>query len=95
MHPWLGFKELVLSLQVGNKHKRIIWILWKRNGYINQFSKAAEWKKFMVATLTHMYIVGTQKYGFWLIWFINQRALYNHALSGVVVVCAHLSLAQG
>ena len=48
---------------------------------------------------------------FWLIWFINQRALYNHALSvviGVVVigiiiigiivigaVCAHLPLAQG
>ena len=40
--------------------------------------------------------------GFWLIWFINQRALYNHALSIVVgigiivigivivgVVCAH------
>ena len=35
---------------------------------------------------------------FWLIWFINQRALYNHALSVVVigvsivvviVICAH------
>ena len=41
---------------------------------------------------------------FWLIWFINQRALYNHELSMVVVVdvgvsiavvvCAHLPLAQ-
>ena len=39
--------------------------------------------------------------GFWLIWFINQRALYNHALSVIVgiisvgiigIVCAHLSL---
>ena len=37
-------------------------------------------------------------FGFWLIWFINQRALYNHALSVIVgvsigvvisVICAH------
>ena len=36
---------------------------------------------------------------FWLIWFINQRALYNHALSVigivVIVICAHLPLVQG
>ena len=39
---------------------------------------------------------------FWLIWFINQRALYNHELSIVigiigisVVICVHLPLAQG
>ena len=39
---------------------------------------------------------------FWLIWFINQEALCNHALPvlvvgvgiGIVVVCAHLSLPQ-
>ena len=36
----------------------------------------------------------------WLIWFINQRALYNHALSiiciGVgIIIYAHLPLAQG
>ena len=33
---------------------------------------------------------------FWLIWFINQRALYNHALSIIIigVICAHLLLAQ-
>ena len=37
---------------------------------------------------------------FWLIWFINQRALYNHELSIIVgvsvgiVICAHLPLVQ-
>ena len=40
----------------------------------------------------------------WLIWFINQRALYNHELSiiiisvvviGIGIICAHLNLAQG
>ena len=42
---------------------------------------------------------------FWLIWFINQRALYNHALSVIIgiggigivsiigIICAHLPLA--
>ena len=36
--------------------------------------------------------------GFWLIWFINQRALYNHELSiiiGIGIICAYLPLAQG
>ena len=42
---------------------------------------------------------------YWLIWFINQRALCNHALSvvigigvvgiGICIVCAHLALAHG
>ena len=36
---------------------------------------------------------------FWLIWFINQRALNNHALSiigvSVGIICAHLPLAHG
>ena len=51
------------------------------------------------------YPVGPDELGFWLIWFINQRALYNHALSvigiisiGVIsigIICAHLPLAQG
>ena len=49
------------------------------------------------------------QFNFWLIWFINQRALHNHALSIVIgigiiiinigsigiVVCAHLTLEQG
>ena len=42
------------------------------------------------------------KCAFWLIWFINQRALYNHALSvigvigvGIIIICAHLPLVQG
>ena len=52
-------------------------------------------------------LCGFEMLGFWLIWLTNQRALYNHALSVVVIgvvlhqhlvsigICAHLPLAQG
>ena len=57
--------------------------------------------KFVMYLFSHYFTLCA----FWLIWFINQRALYNHALSvivgvgvvviGIGVICAHLPLAQG